>query len=271
MKLSIVFVISLTAVLSASAQTLPSLLDALRAAGASQFADQIQVNSTIAALYLSDQVQTVFAPKDSAWGSNSTGLGKRQSLTPAQQQALLLQCTQGQASLQSMRTLPGGSQIVTQDSSAKLKGKKQSVISDARKKNTTKTTKRDISRPFYLPAWTASTSSYPSTWTASESSLVSISHPFYQSTWTASTPSVNISRPFYQSTWTSNAPWHSQTWASSAPWYPPTWTSSVPWYSPTPSPSPTPLVQIYSGLGNSVNVIQADIPYNGGHIQITDG
>jgi len=31
------------------------------------------------------------------------------------------------------------------------------------------------------------------------------------------------------------------------------------------------LVEIFSGLGNSVNVIQGDIPYAGGLIQITDG
>jgi hypothetical protein len=31
------------------------------------------------------------------------------------------------------------------------------------------------------------------------------------------------------------------------------------------------LVLIFAGLGNSVNVIQADIPYAGGLIQIIDG
>jgi hypothetical protein len=278
MKPSIAFVVSLTAALSVSAQTLPSLLDALRASGASKFADQITVDPTIAALYLSDQVQTVFAPKDNAYGDNWARLGKRQSLTPAQQQALLLQCTQGQVTLQSMRTLPGGSQIVTQDNSTKLKGKKQSVVSDARPKNTTKTAKRDTTHSFYPPAWTASEASfvsisrsyYPSTWSASEPSLVSISHPLYPSTWSASAPSESISHPFYPPKWTPSA--HS--WANiTRPYYPPTWTTTTPtpYYSPTPTPSPPSLVQIYSGLGNSVNVIQADIPYAGGHIQLTDG
>ena len=243
MKPSIVFVISLTAVLSASGQTLPSLLDALRASGASMFAAQIEVDPTIAALYLSDQVQTVFAPTDGTYSYNY-GLGKRQSLTPAQQQALLLQCTQEQATLQSMRTLPGGSQIVTQDHSAKLKGKGQSVVSDARKTNTTKS-KRDFTHSFH-----------PSTWTASTPS-VNISHSLYPSTWTASAPSVSITRPFYRPTWTPGAP--------------SLWNTTQPYWPPTPTPSPPSLVQIYSGLGNSVNVIQADIPYAGGLIQITDG
>jgi hypothetical protein len=257
MKPSIVFVISLTAVLSASAQTLPSLLDALKASGASMFADQITADPTIAALYLSDQVQTVFAPKDEAYGYDSNGLGKRQSLTPAQQQALLLQCTQGQATLQSMRTLPGGSQIVTQDHSAKLKGKGQSVISDARKTNTTKT-KRDISHPLYPPTSIASASS------------VDITRSLYPPTWTPSAASwVNTTRPFYSSTWTPSAP---SLWNITRSLYPPTWgPSASSLWSPTPTPSPPSLVQIFSGLGNSVNVIQADIPYAGGHIQITDG
>jgi hypothetical protein len=296
MKPSIVSVISLTAVLSASAQTLPSLLDALRASGASTFADQITADPTIAALYLSDQVQTVFAPKDNPYGDNSAGLRKRQSLTPAQQQALLLQCTQGQVSLQSMRTLPGGSQIVTQDSSAKLKGKKQSVVSDPRPKNTTKTSKRDTTHSFYPPAWTASESSfvsisrpyhpstwtasepsvsishplYPSTWSASEPSLASISHPLYPPTWSASAPSESISHPFYPPKWTPNTHYSVNI---TRPYYAPTWTTTTPtpYYPPTPTPSPPSLVKIYSGLGNSVNVIQADIPYAGGHIQLIDG
>jgi hypothetical protein len=257
MKPSIVFAISLTAVLSTSAQTLPSLLDALKASGASMFADQIEADPTIAALYLSDQVQTVFAPRDNTYSYDSNSLGKRQSLTPAQQQALLLQCTQGQATLQSMRTLPGGSQIVTQDHSAKLKGKGQSVISDARKTNTTKT-KRDISYPLYPP-----------TSTSGASSLANITRPLYSSTWTTSASSVNVTHPLYPSTWTPSA---ASLWNITRSLYPQTWTPSAPsLWSPTPTPSPPSLVQIFSGLGNSVNVIQADIPYAGGHIQITDG
>ena len=270
MKPSIVSVVYLTAVLSASAQTLPSLLDALRASGASTFADQITADPTIAALYLSDQVQTVFAPKDNPYGDNSAGLRKRQSLTPAQQQALLLQCTQGQVSLQSMRTLPGGSQIVTQDSSAKLKGKKQSVVSDPRPKNTTKAAKRDT---------------YPPAWSTSESSFVSISRPYYPPTWTASEPLERISNPYYSPEWSASEPSesisHPPKWTPNThysvnitrPYYAPTWTTTTPtpYYPPTPTPSPPSLVKIYSGLGNSVNVIQADIPYAGGHIQLIDG
>jgi len=284
MKPSIVSVVYLTAVLSASAQTLPSLLDALRASGASTFADQITADPTIAALYLSDQVQTVFAPNDNAY---SAGLRKR--LTPAQQQALLLQCTQGQATLQSMRTLPGGSQITTQDTSTKLKGKKQSVISDPRPKNTTKAAKRDT----YPPAWSTSEPSfvsisrpyYPPTWTDSEP-LESISHPYYSPAWSASEPSESISRPYYPPTWSASAPpesishpFYPPKWTPSAPWSAnitrpsvwTTWPTSTTWPTPTPTPSPTSLVKIYSGLGNSVNVIQADIQYAGGLIQIIDG
>jgi hypothetical protein len=261
MKPSIVFVGSLTAILSASAQTLPSLLDALRASGASMFADQIDADPTIAAVYLSDQVQTVFAPIDNAYVSNFTRLAKRQSLTPTQQQALLLQCTQGQATLQSMRTLPGGSNIVTQDHTAKLKGKAQSVVSDPRPKNATKPTKptkRGLTRPLYSSTWTASTS-HPPTWNSSE--------PYPLKTWTASES--------YPPTWNASAP-HPPIWNTSEPHPPKTWPYPSKPYTPRPpppptaTPSPPSLVEIFSGLGNSVNVIRADIPYAGGYIQITD-
>jgi hypothetical protein len=349
------FVISLTATFSASAQTLPSLLDALRASGASIFAGQIEADPTLAALYLSDQVQTVFAPIDSAYGSNFTRLGKRQNLTPAQQQALLLQSTQTEATIQSMRSLPGGSQIVTNDNSTLLKGKGQSVVSDARKQQKKKTTstatkatatKRHIARSFYPPAWTVSELHPPETWTASElyppkTWTASESYPriwttselYSPETWTASelyTPKPwTASAPYSPITWTASEshpqawttsefsppkPWtasksylpawtvsapHPQAWTtresyrptwappeSSAPtWppsvsYPPTPTSSPPPPPtptpsppppPTPTPSPTSLVEIFSGLGNSVNVIQGDIPYSGGLIQICDG
>jgi hypothetical protein len=244
MKPSIVLIISLTAVLSASATTLPSLLDALRASGASAFADQITTEPNISALYLSDQVQTVFAPKDNAYSYSFHGPGKRQALTPAQEQALLLQCTKDLATLQKMRTLPGGAKITTHDNSTKLNGTGQNVISDARPKNTTNA-KRDISSPFYSSTWTRSAPS------------ASTTSPFYLSTWTSSTFSwVNTTRPHGSPTWTSSR-------------CPSTWTSS--YWPPTPTPSPSSLVQIYSGLGNSVNVIQADIPYDGGIIHIIDG
>jgi hypothetical protein len=367
MKLSAVFVLSLTAhvSVSVSAQTLPSLLDALRASGASVFADQIDADPTIAALYLSDQVQTVFAPIDSAFGNKFIRLGKRQSLTPAQQQALLLQSTQAQANIQSMRTLPGGSQIVTNDNSTLLKGKGQSVVSDARpKKKTkattkattktkTKATKRDFTRAPYSPTWTASELYPPQTWTTSELYLPktwTTSEPYPLTTWSASDsypPTWHTSESYpptwhtseshpptwsasesYPPTWHTSVSypptWHTSesypptwsasesyppTWAHSKSYpqtwhtsesYPPTWAHSKS-YSPisTPSPpspptwsasksypptstsstppppistpSPTSLVQIFSGLGNSVNVIQGDIPYDGGLIQLTDG
>jgi hypothetical protein len=273
MKASNVFLISLTAVLSVSANTLPSLLDALRASGASAFADQITADPNITALYLSDQVHTVFAPRDEAYSYSYNGPGKR-ALTPAQQQALLIQCTKDQATLQSLTSLPGGTQIVTQDNSTKLNGTGQSVVSDARPKNTTNA-KRDISLPLYSATWTRSA---PSAITTS---------PFYKSTWTPSAPSwVNTTHPLYAPTWTSSHGPSSYGPSSYGPssyeqfsygpssyeqfsYGPSTYTSSP--YPPTPTPSPPSLVRIYSGLGNSVNVIQADIPYDGGLIQLIDG
>ena len=56
---------------SVASQSPPSLVDALVASGASQFATFIQSDPEILQLYFSDRVQTVFAPLDSASGNGS--------------------------------------------------------------------------------------------------------------------------------------------------------------------------------------------------------
>jgi hypothetical protein len=134
MRLSTVIALSLTTICSTSAQALPSLIDALRNAGSSKFAKLIEADPNIASIYISNQVQTVFAPTDNAVGESfaSSCRGKRQILLPPEEQTLLLHATQRQTDLQNLRTLPGGSQIVTKDTSANLMGQPQSVVSDAR-------------------------------------------------------------------------------------------------------------------------------------------
>jgi hypothetical protein len=166
----------------------PSLLEALNAAGASKFAALIQSDPTVSGVYFSDQVHTIFAPTDQyidvAFGRH----GKRQSLTPQQQQQLLLHATQFQSNINGLRT-PPGRVIPTKDKNAKLKGDFQKVVTDTR--NKTKSTNNKRWTPLILPRQEG----------------------------------TNL----------------------------------------------TPLVNVYSGLGNDVGILTADLGYSGGFIHTTDG
>ncbi|KIW74243.1 hypothetical protein Z517_12183 [Fonsecaea pedrosoi CBS 271.37] len=167
--------------------SLPSLNDALIAAGAAKFAALIASDPVVSAAYAAG-VPTVFAPTDQFIGStvNATRLRKRDTLTPAQQQQLLLHATQSQSEINGLRT-PPGAVVATKDTNANLKGATQKVVS--KPKNSTKTTSSKRSAPTLL----------------------------------ARQDTVDT------------------------------------------------LVDIFSGLGNSVGVITADIPFAGGVIHTTDG
>lgn len=145
---------------------------------------------TVSAAY-SGGVPLIFAPTDEYIDSTFSRLSKRQStLTPAQQQQLLLHATQAQSDINGLRT-PPGKVVPTKDTKAKLKGTVQKVVTDPRNKTKTKTKS-------------------------------------------------------------------SRRWASAI-------------LPRQDNASFTPLVNVYSGLGNSVGVITADIPFDGGLIQTTDG
>jgi hypothetical protein len=122
--------IGLSFIISLSVAQVPTLLEVLQSSGASQFAALIESDPTISALYLSSQVQTVFAPSDgSKFPSSTKGNGKRQPLTPAQEQLLGLQVTQQQNNLSAM-SVPPGVPLPTQDKTGNLGGNPQSVVSD---------------------------------------------------------------------------------------------------------------------------------------------
>lgn len=66
---TVFFLMSIAALVAS--QSLPNLVDALVASGASQFANFIQSDSEVLQLYLSEQVKTVFAPSDSGLGNET--------------------------------------------------------------------------------------------------------------------------------------------------------------------------------------------------------
>lgn len=78
-----------------------SLIDALNSNGASTFAQQIQSNPDILALYTSSSVQTVYAVHDSSTGNGT--LRRRQS----NPQQLDLHCSAQLTNLESMSVFPG--------------------------------------------------------------------------------------------------------------------------------------------------------------------
>ncbi|MCJ1388909.1 hypothetical protein MMC18_001760 [Xylographa bjoerkii] len=182
MHLHFVSIFLLSIVYPSFAQA-PGLFDALRNSGASRFAAAIESDPASSALYLSSQVQTVFAPAD----DTVAAYVKRQE-TPAQEQASGIQASGASNYLADINRRPGA-QITTKDPNANLGGKPQNVVSDSRNTTSSNSAKRAIS-------------------------LLGRQSP------NATLPS---------------------------------------------------LLSIYSGLGNNVSIIKADIPYNGGVIQIVDG
>lgn len=134
--------------------SLPSLNDALIAAGAAQFAALIQSDPVVSAGYVG--VPAVFAPTDEFLGSNFSvsRLRRRATLTPAQQQQLLLHASQDQSEINGLRT-PPGKVVTTKDSKANLNGTGQKVVSDTR--NKTKSTNGKRWAPAILPRQDATT------------------------------------------------------------------------------------------------------------------
>lgn len=171
----VVFLLFTFLLSSAQATT---LIQALQDAGASQFAGQIQSSPTVSSIYLSSQVQTVFAPID---GSTSPFSRKtKRQLSPQEIANLLYLGTMNLNTFAGISSGDGKS-LVTNDDVANLDGQNQSSVTN----------------PSNMPS-----SSVPKRW-------------------------------------------HNTTGPS--------------------------LLKLYSGLGNHVNIIQADIPYDGGLIHLVDG
>lgn len=121
MHFASVLLLSLTST-SVATQAL-SLLDALRHANASIFAQQIQSDPNISALYFSEDVQTVFAPVD------SSSLARLRVRAPGDQSNLQFQVAKDTTRFSDLNSLPGD-EIATNRRSDKLNGdNRQYVVS----------------------------------------------------------------------------------------------------------------------------------------------
>ncbi len=123
-----------------SATDLSTLLNALKSSGASKFAQVLESNLKVLVIYLSGEVQIIFAPSDDCSYSVHSG-SKRQSTTPSEEQRLLIQPHEDQTALADM-SIPPGAPIETKDTSANLNGQAQKVVSDMRNSTTSGVTKR---------------------------------------------------------------------------------------------------------------------------------
>lgn len=126
------------AALTAS-QSLPGLIDALVASGASRFADLIQSDPQLQQLYHSEQVQTVFAPSDLYVDERT--LGER-SASPADIRRASFQCSQQRTRTDVASREQTGMDVETNDKKESLDNRGQKVVIDTRPSNTTRPTKR---------------------------------------------------------------------------------------------------------------------------------
>lgn len=105
MHVAFVLLLSLT-IHSVAIQT-ASVLDALRNANASIFAQQIENDATLSALYLSGAVKTVFAPVDSVGSSKSvSSLSRLRLRAPGDVTQGRYQAAKQISRLQDLNTLP---------------------------------------------------------------------------------------------------------------------------------------------------------------------
>jgi hypothetical protein len=95
--------------ISSSIAQAPALSDALKASGASDFANLIESDPTVSAIYLSSQIGTVFAPADGISPPASRIKVKRDLNTTAQQQ-LAIQAGQGVSNVSDFNDPPGAVQ-----------------------------------------------------------------------------------------------------------------------------------------------------------------
>lgn len=110
--MQIVFVLLLSLTTHSVAIQAVSLLDALRHANASIFAQQIETDPTLSALYLSEAVKTVFAPVDSVGSSrNVSNLSRLRLRTAGEVVQGQFQAAQQISSFQILNSHPG--KIVT--------------------------------------------------------------------------------------------------------------------------------------------------------------
>jgi hypothetical protein len=211
-----------------------SLSDALIQAGASQFAALIASDPILVALYNSSQVQTVFAPID---GSQVTRKSKKRE-TAAQRRG---------GAAQSSADVNMASDLSKSNDKSNSKSNGKAISNNDPTKNLGNQTQHVVSNP------SNTTQSNAAKRHKRQITLTTI---------LPAPPPETVTITFNPSTAD----------CTTTTILPPPTTVTV--YSNAPSPStitslPS-IVKIFSGLGNFVNVIKADIPYDGGVIQLVD-
>ena len=270
-----------------------SLIDALIANGASQFAATIEADPALLAFYLSNQVHTVWAPID-GYGSNNTGA------VPLLRRAAAADTTSAEYQTQNTTTTMSGTTTKRKRSidligdknlemnlpDAKLLPDNQFVIAEFALNNGSRPgrVRRDVPWSYTAPLWGMSAAPGPESPPASASG--GKASP-YSEEWTT-TPVAPPAPPPETTSWTTLTevppPLPPLQWSTTVTPAPPQkWTTT--WSQPPPPPPPTtvvtpvpsggvdpdPPIKLSSGLGNRVDLLKADIPYDNGLIQLTNG
>lgn len=145
----VVFVLLLSLTIHSVAIQAVSLLDALRHANASIFAQHIESDPTLLAFYLSDDVKTVFAPVDSVTSSRSvSSFSKLRLRAPGDVTQEKYQTTRTAQSAKNYNTHPG-EVIPTNSKSQKLSpDTNQSVVAHGADNENT-SSNSDTAKPVY--------------------------------------------------------------------------------------------------------------------------
>ncbi|KAH9208118.1 FAS1 domain-containing protein [Leptodontidium sp. 2 PMI_412] len=141
MQLSTILTFALVTVTQADSSL--SLLDALKTkANATLFAQFLEANPSILAIYNSSAVRTVFVPSDAYFVSPNTALRRRQG--SSQQQQLLYQYTDQLTDLENLTPPAAPGKVVHMGlTSPKVTGGSQAIVSNKVAKNSTTKRRRD--------------------------------------------------------------------------------------------------------------------------------
>ncbi|KAI9762598.1 MAG: hypothetical protein M1840_001191 [Geoglossum simile] len=280
---------SLTSICPSSAVVAQSFLDALTSAGAAKFAAIVDGDPFLKGVFLDPTTRTIFAPSDQAlddFFNKTQDIPRRRfrirATSPDDQAALSMSASDTQTDTNKQRNVPGTK--FNTKKSANTPSKKAVVVSNPTS-NKKKSSKRDFPGPVPM---LSGLSPIVSVHQAPES--VSVPHqpspqppPPESHPETVSYPappppppeSHPISYPPHIESHFISYPPHVETTpcppssTTPPPPPPPEVTTVAP---PPPEPTETLLpIQVFSGLGRSVNIIKQDVPFDGGFIHVIDG
>ena len=288
------FLLLLTAICPSTPVVADDLLEALKtSANAGKFAAALESDPVLKAIFLDPSIKTVFAPSDQAmeaFTNNPPDIPRRRfrirDTNPDDQAALSMSASDTQTDTNKERTVPGT--VYSTSKSAKTPSKKANVVSNpSSSKKKKKNSKRGYLGPVpmlsALSPLSQSMSAYqapqsapyqsppppPESHIISYASPESISYPSHPAPPPPPPPESHISYPPHVETTSCTTPPPPPPPPYTPPPPPPVSTTIIP---PPPVPTETLLpIQMFSGLGRSVNIIKQDVPFNGGFIHVIDG